>query len=580
MFTKQQVQTMPEDELQETVLLPLLRAMKFRDVYKHHGGVNEKGKDIVCWYEHPFLGNRRNLALVVKARPISGKAAIDQATAGEITMQINQCFGKPYNDPITGEEQSVHECWVVSNKPIGKDAIDAIASGLGKSVSTVEYIGIDKLWELIEKHLPLQAAFQKLEEVQQEFATVDPQYRLDAHLTNSGLQFSLAEKYPGAAAEKPMKIHTVFAFPDEVEAAKYGEALQQLLDTGLSVTIPGTYVKSLQASDFLQHVLPTSLSADGSIQLGSLPYHKPFLFRYEMICDDGEQFVLDYLEMKRIRAGTKEVTLTNQEQPIPIKLEMVLRFDNIADSYFHIWLAQEQPLNVHQKLMQLQCMRCISKPHTARITSIDTGFPVIMGTGRIEQGEWNAAAQYVLEITSALDALQMKTGNEITFPADRELTAEETMAMEIMRVLFLTGKIHANWKGCQMVGYVTAERREELQQLFQRFEGGKTGSIFFSQEESLLLFGEVYPLGRHEPVQIEAKLANEQEIQTFLEQQQEGKLTLQFVPANDRQIVKEFPDWMPKDAPTSSELGCQEQEWRQQEALSHHREASFDHRNG
>jgi hypothetical protein len=219
-FTKQQVQTMKEDELRETVLLPLMRAMKFRDVYKYHGGVNEKGKDIVCWYKHPFLGNRRNVALVVKVRPISGKAAIDEATAGEITMQINQCFGKPYDDPITGEEQSVHECWVVSNKPIGKDAIGAITAGLGKSVSTVQYVDIDTLWELIEKHLPLQAAFQKLAEAQQEFEQLDPQYRLDAHLTGSGLQFSLAEKYPGAAAEKPITIHTAFSFPDEVEAAK------------------------------------------------------------------------------------------------------------------------------------------------------------------------------------------------------------------------------------------------------------------------------------------------------------------------------------------------------------------------
>jgi hypothetical protein len=570
-FTKQQVQTMKEDELRETVLLPLMRAMKFRHVYKYHGGVNEKGKDIVCWYEHPFLGNRRNVALVVKVRPISGKAAIDEATAGEITMQINQCFGKPYDDPITGEEQSVHECWVVSNKPISKDAIGAITAGLGKSVSTVQYVDIDTLWELIEKHLPLQAAFQKLAEAQQEFEQLDPQYRLDAHLTGSGLQFSLAEKYPGAAAEKPITIHTAFSFPDEVEAAKYSEALQQLLDTGASVTIPGTYVKSLQASDFLGQVLPSSLPADGSIQLGALPYQKPFLFHYEIDCDDGERFEIDYLDMKRVRAGTKEVTLSNQEQLIPIKIEMVLRFDNIADSHFHIWLAHEQPLNVHQKLMQLKFMRCMSKPHTVRITNIETG--LLVATGHVEQGIWNAPDEHTLEIITALDALQSKTGKEIVPPTDRELTAEETLAMEIMRVLFLTGKIHASWNGCQMVGNVTAESQEELQQFLLHFEGGKAGHLFFSQEEDLLLFGEAYPLGRHELVQIEAQMANEDEVRTFLEQQQEGKVTLQFIPVTERSLVKEFPDWMPKDAPTiPSELGCQEQEQRQQEALAHHEE--------
>jgi hypothetical protein len=70
MFTKQQVGQMKEDDLRELVLIPLLRALGYRDVYKYHGGDNEKGKDIVCW-DLGKLGNRVNLALVVKAKPRS-----------------------------------------------------------------------------------------------------------------------------------------------------------------------------------------------------------------------------------------------------------------------------------------------------------------------------------------------------------------------------------------------------------------------------------------------------------------------------------------------------------------------------
>ena len=50
MFTKQQIGQMREDDLRELVLIPLLRVMGYRDVYKYHGGDNEKGKDIVCWH--------------------------------------------------------------------------------------------------------------------------------------------------------------------------------------------------------------------------------------------------------------------------------------------------------------------------------------------------------------------------------------------------------------------------------------------------------------------------------------------------------------------------------------------------
>jgi hypothetical protein len=70
-FTKQQVEQMNEDDLRERVLIPLMRAMEYQDVFKYHGGENEKGKDIVCWYLGR-LNNRINLTLVVKAKPLSG----------------------------------------------------------------------------------------------------------------------------------------------------------------------------------------------------------------------------------------------------------------------------------------------------------------------------------------------------------------------------------------------------------------------------------------------------------------------------------------------------------------------------
>jgi hypothetical protein len=133
MFTKQQVEQMNEDDLRERVLIPLMRAMEYRDVFKYHGGENEKGKDIVCWYLGR-LNNRINLTLVVKAKPLSGKINVDKGTAGEVRGQVQQCFAKPFIDPITGEEQEVHECWVVSNKKIEKNAVDALRSALGLSV--------------------------------------------------------------------------------------------------------------------------------------------------------------------------------------------------------------------------------------------------------------------------------------------------------------------------------------------------------------------------------------------------------------------------------------------------------------
>ena len=63
MMTRDQLQEMKEDTLRTKVLIPLFEAMGFRDVCPYHGGILERGKDIVMWKETE-IGNRENEAVV------------------------------------------------------------------------------------------------------------------------------------------------------------------------------------------------------------------------------------------------------------------------------------------------------------------------------------------------------------------------------------------------------------------------------------------------------------------------------------------------------------------------------------
>src|SRR5215813_13079058 len=110
-FTKDQLCKMDEGQLREDVLIPLFRAMGFRDVFHYHGGDQEQGKDIVMWKEET-VRERVNYAVVVKSKKISGKAT-GNSSAGEVCTQIQQCFGRSYLDPISGEEKRVNHCYVV-----------------------------------------------------------------------------------------------------------------------------------------------------------------------------------------------------------------------------------------------------------------------------------------------------------------------------------------------------------------------------------------------------------------------------------------------------------------------------------
>jgi len=119
---------MREDQLRSEVLIPLLRAMGFRDVFMHHGGSLEQGKDIVMWKPEEFR-ERTNFAMVAKAAKITGQAT-GKSSAAEVSFQVQQAFGKPFNDPVTGVERDVQECIVVSSKDISKEAIESINSFL------------------------------------------------------------------------------------------------------------------------------------------------------------------------------------------------------------------------------------------------------------------------------------------------------------------------------------------------------------------------------------------------------------------------------------------------------------------
>jgi hypothetical protein len=97
-LTRSELAELDETRMRTRVLIPLFKAMGFRDIEHYHGGSQEHGKDIIMWRPEG-LRERVNYGVVVKAKRVSGKAS-GTSSAGEVRIQIEQCFDKPYPDPI------------------------------------------------------------------------------------------------------------------------------------------------------------------------------------------------------------------------------------------------------------------------------------------------------------------------------------------------------------------------------------------------------------------------------------------------------------------------------------------------
>src|SRR5687767_2180739 len=81
------LESLSEDQLRKTILIPLLEAMGFQGVSETHGIV-ELGKDLVMW-DDTTLG-RVNVAVIAKAGPISGQAKARSGSATTTYAQILQ----------------------------------------------------------------------------------------------------------------------------------------------------------------------------------------------------------------------------------------------------------------------------------------------------------------------------------------------------------------------------------------------------------------------------------------------------------------------------------------------------------
>lgn len=535
MLTKEQVRRMKEDELRREILIPLLKRMGFRDVYEHHGGENEQGKDIVCW-KPDELDNRRNYALVVKATTITGDAAQGKGSAANVWTQIHQCFGQPFADVRTGEACQVHHCWVVTNQGFtkaGRASLHSVLASAGKD-RNVTFIDIDQLWRLIKKHWP-QAVWLALEEARRELAEWDTHYQSRVQLTNAGIELNVEEKLPGAAQEKPLTMHFHGEFPDTPEGRAARDALERSLATGAPATIPGEFVQ-VTFPEWFASLLGEQAGKITAFHMRSDPHPAHFLLRVEFLPDDGDPFVLEYVDLRVVQAGQEEITLSNKDQPIPVQIEWVVRpKEQKAEFSFSI---KPGLMTVTQMLTVLQFLTSMSKPGTGNAIWLDTGFPVF---GLRYAAIREAPDPGFMQLTEDLAAIQVKTRRPLILP-DREFTQEEIKTIDKLRQILHEGEVSVTW---QRVG--VAYPAVAAKALLNDLAGGKTGPVQVIVEDSEVLFGVNVPLGLM-VFRAEAQLENEEEIWQQVEAatNSETEVNVYFVSGKNKSAVCQYLDWLPQ----------------------------------
>ena len=392
----------------------------------------------------------------------------------------------------------------------------------------------DALLTLINAEQPL---WQMLAEVKQRLDEADPHYRLEAHLTSTGTGITTVEKYPGAATDNPIKIKFTTSVPTDTEEGRdLVEKIKGFISSGVPVKVPLPYVKNLEFPEFINQALP-EFTQDGSIIMGPAHNPKPLVIRIEITHKSGEQFTLEQVHLKVAQAGREEVTLTNDEQPMPIKVRLVLRTNGTFEMDFKFSDTQQ----VYQLLMQLRFQHFLSQPNTVRMISLETGLPLASAT--YTKGITEPPPAWNLQTLEALNAFQLKLGRLIAIPG-RELTVDEMDLLEKLRRVFHEGKSEMTLNSFSSpIIPITSENRAELLQQLEPFAGGKAADFPLLLEDFVNLFDIDIPLGRIKPIYVKVKLANEQAVREKLSEQEDGEIQLTFVPSGDKTVVIEYLAW-------------------------------------
>ena len=292
--------------------------MSYQDVYYHHGGTLEQGKDFVMWREESPKG-RVNYAVVVKAKKITGAA---NRGTHEVLMQIKQALGSKYIDKRTHEEQPVHQCYLVSSHEISKEGTNSFRNLLVQERLLGQVFTIDgeDLWKLVRKHLAKQTIHAQLENAMQALGSPPyPDYEYAVALRPGEKQFILLPKHPDA---EPVPVSLAPSFPDTPEGQRKKEEYEQFVRTGTRVELDQESIHFEDLPESFKLLFPFAEGTEYTISMGPSTLQEPIPMALTVEGDDGSSFTLPLIVFTEGRGGTDSTTLSNEKQPIPLKVQL------------------------------------------------------------------------------------------------------------------------------------------------------------------------------------------------------------------------------------------------------------------
>jgi len=371
-----------------------------------------------------------------------------------------------------------------------------------------------------------------------------PFFRYGLEATEESVTINIGSKYPEALQDSPVTVSGIFKFDRSDPAA--AEALANLdrhFKTGEPVELDRRFFEGFDIPQPFASLIGHEELHTTSLRLGAANTGAKFLFKISVLDqDDCVLAEIPYIEMKVIQAGTEEMTLSNREQDIPLKMSLkVNRREQTTSVSMKFELVGLSAVRARD-LLRIQ--RAMTKGAWLVLQDLSSG---LSDRAKLPKDATITFDERLFAVINALSFIQETTNQIVVWPGEISAVEAITMAkvIDILQsghLLVAVNRFHIG---------IAKSGAEHLLTIY-RSEGEP---LKYNMPDYVLnLLGAPLSLGPVKLVMPRAKLSETTQAKLDLEQHPDDTIILVDFDILEPGAIFFFERWLPQDAKSIDEV--------------------------
>jgi hypothetical protein len=260
---------------------------------------------------------------------------------------------------------------------------------------------------------------------------------LDENGLNRIRDIVVTQFFPIIAKDKDIDIHAKFIFPPTPEGKAKLAELQRHVATGDEVELDGRYIAEFDLPDWFKRLHGIIDPKSMVLRLGPAEPRGMRPAQIDFISPEIGEVRIPYVELRNIKQGQEEITISNEQQTLTFKIRFIL---NVLTEQHQITIRIKfGNMDTITAIQAVRIQQILAYGGKIRITDLDTNeSSIIPCAGGISQPPEDDFVKFIENLVK----IQGITEKQIHFPEDGNFTQVDLSLAEDIALMLETGRLH------------------------------------------------------------------------------------------------------------------------------------------